>query len=240
MSPAESIPGLLASFVAGILTFVSPCVLPLIPAYLSFITGASLAELEGGRQGAVKRSFISALFFVAGFSAIFILLGASASFLGAAAAGRRDIIRYVGGAVVVIFGLHLAGVFRIKLLYMQARADLKKPSWGYAGSFLVGVAFAVGWTPCVGPILSSILILASSQGTVSHGVLLLIVYSSGLGIPFLLTALFVGKALSLFSKIKKHYRLIEIISGAILVAVGVLLLTDSFNAVAGRITMLFG
>lgn len=218
---------LAASFLAGILTFVSPCVLPLIPAYLSFITGASLDELKSeGRT--FRRTFLNALFFVLGFSAVFVLLGASASFLGNLLLEKKDVLRWVGGIVVIVFGLHIAGVIRIPLLYSEKRARPGPVRAGYLGAFLVGLAFAAGWTPCVGPILSSILILASTQETVSRGVALLSVYSLGMGIPFLLTALFINGTLRLFSSIKKYYRAIEIASGAILIIVGLLLLTDRF------------
>ncbi|MHB9154227.1 MAG: cytochrome c biogenesis CcdA family protein [Endomicrobiales bacterium] len=230
---------LLASFIAGILTFVSPCVLPLIPAYLSFITGASLDELKAGGNP-FRHTFFNALFFVLGFSAVFVLLGASASFLGSLLFEKKEFLRYAGGAVVILFGLHVAGVIRIPFLYHEKKMKIGKLHLGHAGPFLIGIAFAVGWTPCVGPILSSLLILASTQETVYRGILLLSVYSLGMGIPFLLTALFINGTLRLFSRVKKYYRFIEVFSGAVLVAVGLLLITDSFKLVSGFFTGIFG
>jgi cytochrome c-type biogenesis protein len=221
----------IASFVAGIATFVSPCVLPLIPAYLSFITGSSLDELKQGNT--LYRTAISALAFIAGFALVFTLLGASASYLGNLLYDHRKLLRWVGGILVILFGLHLTGVLRISFLYREKKLAFSRPGMGIIGSFLIGVAFAIGWTPCVGPILSSILILASAQETVHRGMLLLSAYSLGLGIPFLLTALFVNRALGVFSAIKKKYMYIEIASGVVLAAVGVLLLTDSLKFLTG-------
>lgn len=223
---------ILASFLAGILTFVSPCVLPLIPVYISFITGISIDELKAAKGSSVKVTALNALSFVLGFSFVFVLLGASASYFGNLLGEHRDIIRWVGGIAVIIFGLHLAGLFKIKHLYFEKRFNSEKLAGGYFGSFLVGIAFSAGWTPCIGPILSSILILASTQDTVYKGMLLLVVYSTGLGIPFILTALFVNLALGIFGKIKKYYGYIEIASGVILILVGILLITDSFSLLA--------
>jgi len=229
----------LASFVAGVLTFASPCVLPLIPVYISFITGVSIDELQGAGKSALLKTILSALFFVLGFSAVFVVLGASASYFGVLLGTHRAVIRWVGGAAVIFFGLHLSGIFKIKILHMEKRLNNWNLAEGYTGSFLVGLAFAAGWTPCIGPILSSILILASTQNTVYKGMLLLSVYSLGLGIPFLLTALFVNRVLVVFSKIKKYFGFIEAASGAVLVLVGLLILTDNFNLLSqfiGRFT----
>ncbi|MCX5782061.1 MAG: cytochrome c biogenesis protein CcdA [Elusimicrobia bacterium] len=225
---------LIASFLAGIMTFLSPCILPLIPAYLFYITGISLEELRK-EEKSITKVFLNSVFFVFGFSVIFILLGISASFLGNIVVSGKNIIRFVGGGVVIIFGLHITGIFTIPFLYFQKNIKISRVSVGYFGSFLIGVAFAMGWTPCIGPILSSILILASTQGTVFKGTLLLIFYSIGIAIPFLLTALFINWSLSVFEKIKKYFRVIEIISGIILIIVGILIITDNFN----RLTILF-
>ncbi|MFH1368461.1 MAG: cytochrome c biogenesis protein CcdA [Elusimicrobiota bacterium] len=229
---------MIVSFFAGMATFVSPCVLPLIPAYISFITGASLEELKNGGKS-LKYTFLNALFFVLGFGAVFTLLGASATWLGNTLFDKKDILRWAGGVIVIIFGFHTTGIIRIPFLYYEKRMELKKSSLGFAGSFFVGMAFAVGWTPCVGPILSSILLLASAQDTVARGFLLLVSYSLGLGVPFLLTALFINRAIALFSKMQKYFKAIEITAGLILILVGILILTDSFNAVAGKLTSLF-
>jgi len=229
----------LASFIAGLLTFVSPCVLPLIPVYISFITGVSVSELKNESGRTLLRTFLSALFFVLGFSFVFVLLGATASYFGNVLGAHKNIIRWVGGSAVIIFGLHLSGILRINFLYSEKRLNLEKFSGGYLGAFLVGLAFAAGWTPCIGPILSSILVLASAQGTVYKGMLLLSAYSLGFGIPFLLTALFVNLALGMFSKIKNYYGYIETASGVILIIVGLLIVTDSFK-ILSRFTGMLG
>jgi cytochrome c-type biogenesis protein len=221
---------IIASFLAGILTFISPCILPLIPAYISFITGESIDELQ--RQGgSYRRMLVNAFLFVAGFSLVFVLLGASASFIGGFLGDKRDLIRWIGGILVILFGLHTAGIVPIPLLYRQKQMQRGKSKFGFLEPMAIGLAFAIGWTPCVGPILSSLLILASAQETVYQGMLLLTVYSLGLGVPFILTALFITWALKVFSALKKYYRAIEIISGSILVLVGILLLTDSFKVI---------
>ena len=228
-----------ASLIAGIMTFLSPCILPMIPAYISFITGATLDELKRDKK-TLGKSVLNSVFFILGFSIIFILLGASFSYLGSFIGGNRAIIRWAGGIIVIIFGLHIAGVFTVPFLNFQKRIQAGKSSLNYAGAFLVGVTFAVGWTPCVGPILSSILILASAQGTLYKGIILLAIYSLGIGIPFLITALFINWALSFFDKIKKYYRIIEIVSGLILVLVGVMIITNSLNRLTGYFLNIFG
>ncbi|MCL2144637.1 MAG: cytochrome c biogenesis protein CcdA [Endomicrobia bacterium] len=222
---------LLASFAAGILTFVSPCVLPLIPAFVSFITGASIEDLRD-QKTSLRKTFIKSVVFVLGFGAVFIILGLSASWLGGVLIEFREWLRYIGGAIVIIFGLHMAGIFRIKFLYRQASASGKiKSGATWAGTFFVGAAFALGWTPCVGPILSSILILASAAGSAASGFWLLLFYSLGLGIPFILTSLFISWFLRFFNFIKKYYRIVEIISGILLVTVGALIITDGFSKI---------
>lgn len=229
----------IASFLAGIMTFISPCILPLIPAYITFISGVSLDELKSGTKSP-QSTFLNAVLFVLGFSLVFIILGASATYLGNLLLEKKDIIRWVGGIIIIIFGFHILGITRIKFLYKEKKIQLKKVPLGYFGSFLVGLTFAIAWTPCVGPILSSILIVASAQETVSKGVLLLLVYSAGLGIPFLITALFINWALQLFTKIKKFYKFIEIFSGIILIIIGVLMITDSFKIITGYLLTIGG
>jgi cytochrome c-type biogenesis protein len=220
----------IASFLAGILTFISPCILPLIPAYISFITGESVEELQHS-GGSYRRVLGKALLFVLGFSLVFVLLGASASFVGGFLGEQREIIRWAGGILVILFGLHTAGIVTIPLLYHQKQMQAKPSKLGFIEPLVIGLAFAIGWTPCVGPILSSLLILASTQETVYQGMMLLTVYSLGLGVPFILTALFITWALKVFSALKRYYRAIEIVSGSILVLVGILLLTDSFKVI---------
>lgn len=219
---------LAASFLAGITTFLSPCVLPLIPAYLSLITGYSLDELKTSERN-FKPIILNTIFFVSGFTVIFTLLGASATYLGSLLVEKRDLVRTIGGIVIILLGVHLTGIYRFKFLYQEKRVHLKSKPFGYVGSFIAGLAFASGWTPCVGPILSSILILASTQETVAKGMFLLFVYSLGLGIPFFLVALAVNRFLLIFAKAKRFIHLTEIIGGVILILLGILLVTNKLH-----------
>jgi len=216
---------LIASFLAGITTFLSPCVLPLIPAYLSLITGYSLDELKETERN-FRPILLNTAFFVSGFTVIFTLFGASATYLGSLLAGKRDLLRIIGGVVIIVLGLHLTGIYRLKFLYQEKRVHLRSKPLGYVGSFIAGLAFASGWTPCVGPILSSILILASTQETVTKGMFLLFIYSLGLGLPFFFVALAVNRFLLIFSKAKRFIRSTEIIAGIILILLGLLLITN--------------
>lgn len=229
---------LIAAFTAGLISFVSPCVLPLIPAYLSFISGVSLDEMrrqEGGRAKVLKKVSLNALLFIMGFSVVFILLGATATVLGQFMLARLAILSKIGGVILVIFGLHLTGVFRLKFLEYEKRFHPTQKPLGMAGSFLVGVAFAFGWTPCIGPILAAILAFAGTRETVGQGILLLSVYSLGLGLPFFLAAIGINTFFGLFEKIRKHFRVIEIVSGVLLILVGVLIFTGDLQ----RITSFF-
>ncbi len=217
------------AFLAGFLSFISPCVLPLIPAYISFISGLSLEEIEN-RNGQNRKIIISSMFFILGFSLIFILLGATATFLGSFLITRINIFRKIAGIMIIIFGIHMAGWYRIKFLDFEKKVYTRnKPINMVIGPFLIGLAFAFGWTPCVGPVLASILMYASTQQTVYQGVLLLTIYSAGLGIPFFLTALAINKFYLLFNKIKRHYKTIELIGGLLLMIIGGLILTDNFQ-----------
>lgn len=232
---------LVAAFVAGILSFISPCVLPLVPGYLSFISGVSLEELRGMPGGptpetsATRRVFIASLAFVAGFSVVFVMLGATASTIGRLVYTQLDLLSKVAGVLVILFGLHTMGVFQIGWLNRQARVDTRKPA-GLLGAFIVGFAFAFGWTPCIGPILGAILALAAEEGTVRHGMLLLAVYSAGLGIPFLGTSLAVNRFFAAFARIRRHYKTIEVVAGCLMVAIGLLILTNQFTLIARVLT----
>jgi len=228
-----------ASFVAGIVTFVSPCILPLIPAFISFIAGTSFEDVQS-KASSTSAVAMNTIFFALGFSVVFTLLGASASYLGNLVAEYRNVIRLAGGVIVIIFGLHISGILRIPFLYHEKRVNMRRISVGYFGSFMLGVAFSIGWTPCVGPILASILILASAQETVYRGMLLLAVYSAGLAIPFLLTAIFIERALRMFAQIKKYFKVIEISAGAILVLLGILLITNRLERVTGQLMGILG
>lgn len=229
---------LVAAFVAGILSFVSPCVLPLVPGYLSFISGVTLddmRETSAATQPARRRVFFSSIAFVVGFSLVFIALGASASAIGQFLMERLNLLGKVAGVVIVLFGLHTMGLLRINWLYREKRVDTKKPATAI-GAMLVGIAFAFGWTPCIGPILAAILAVAAAQDTVGQGVQLLAVYSAGLGVPFLATSLAVNQFFAAFARIRRHYHLIEVTSGVLLVVVGVLIFTNRFTVIAQYLT----
>ena len=236
-------PTFLAAFIAGVLSFISPCVLPLIPGYLSYISGLTLDEMQGtGSASAAtvaasrRRVLIASIFFILGFSVVFVSLGAAASAIGQyllePGTGRLRLVTKLAGAVVIVFGLHTMGVFRIEWLYSEKRVQVERKPRGVFGAFVVGLAFAFGWTPCIGPILSGILAIAASKDTVSQGIQLLAVYSLGLGIPFLITALALNHFFAAFAKIRRHYHKIEIASGLLLVAIGVLIFTDQFTVIA--------
>ncbi|MCK5594894.1 sulfite exporter TauE/SafE family protein [bacterium] len=212
------------SFGAGLLSFFSPCVLPLIPAYICFITGLSSEELcDPNNKDFKKRKLIltETILFILGFSLIFVLMGASAGFLGTYIFAKQKIIRIVGGAIVILFGMHISGLLNIRFLQYEKKLHLKSKPVNKFGSFLVGIAFGIGWTPCIGPMLGSILMLAANDATLSKGILLLSFYSLGLALPFLLLGIGIGKALVLLSKIKRHFKLISTISGILLSAIGV-------------------
>ncbi|HSL22582.1 MAG TPA: cytochrome c biogenesis protein CcdA [Vicinamibacterales bacterium] len=224
----------LAAFVGGFLSFISPCVLPLIPGYLSFVSGISMEEFRSGQASVASRGrlLLSSVVFVAGFSLVFIALGASASAIGEFLMSRLPLLAKVAGVLLIIFGLHTMGVFRIRWLETEKRVHAQRKPAGLVGAFLIGIAFAFGWTPCIGPILSGILVLAGRKDTVSEGVALLAVYSAGLGIPFLLTSLAVNGFFSASARIRKYYHAIEVASGALLIAIGVLIFTNQFTIIA--------
>jgi cytochrome c-type biogenesis protein len=225
---------LLAALAAGVLSFISPCVLPLIPGYVSFVSGVSVDEMRGGRAATAasrRQVLITSLAFVLGFSLVFVALGASASALGKLLLAKIPILEKIAGAVIVIFGLHTMGVFRIAALDTEKRMHTQKKPAGPLGAMLVGIAFAFGWTPCIGPILGGILVVAGAKETVSEGVLLLAVYSLGLGIPFLLTSLAINQFFALTKRIRQHYHTIELVSGGLLVVIGVLIFTHQLTVI---------
>jgi len=219
-----------AAFFAGVISFISPCVLPLVPAYISIMSGVSLEELTTNNSAKMRtKILISSLVFILGFSLVFVLLGASATYVGKFLLTRMAIVRIVAGSVIIIFGLHLTGIFRIKFLLYEQRFNKKQSKISYVSTFFIGMAFAFGWSPCLGPILSAILGIAAMQENVSQGVALLSVYSLGLGLPFFLTALATNYCLGIFNRIKKHLRLVEIVSGIFLIIIGILILFDFFT-----------
>lgn len=225
---------LATAFVAGLASFLSPCVLPLIPGYICFISGLSLQDLNtaGPDKAAARRAFIGSVWFVLGFSVVFIALGASATALGTLLLRKLTLLRWVAGAVIIVFGIHLTGLFRIPFLQFEKKIEVRKRPLTQAGAFLVGAAFAFGWTPCIGPILAGILALASTQETIGKGMLLLAAYSAGLGIPFLAASLGVASFLRLFARFRKYLRAVEIFSGILLLVIGVLILTDRLSVLA--------
>ena len=219
-----------ASLLAGILTFISPCILPLIPVYITLVTGLSIEELDNRKN--LLSVFLSSICFVLGFTTVFVFLGLSVTIIGQFFLNNIDILRTVGGIIIIIFGLHLLGIFKIKLLYKQfGWMDKIKRTSNYFTIYLIGCAFAFSWTPCVDPILASSLIMAATQGTIAKGTFLLLIYSLGLAIPFILTALFVSKFLTLFNSLKKYYKVIEIISGTLLILMGILIISGGFNKI---------
>lgn len=225
---------IITAFIAGIISFASPCVLPLVPAYLSFISGVSVDEIKTEKKGGVLRKVIlNTLFFVLGFSIVFVAFGATATAIGQFLGENKTIIGRVAGIIVIIFGLHFMGVFRIKWLLIEKRFQTQGSKAGFLSSFLIGLAFAFGWTPCIGPILAGILSIAATEESVFKGIFLLSMYSAGLGIPFLITGVAFNSFLSLSGKIKKHFRLVEAIGGVLLVIVGILLVTNSFAILSG-------
>ena len=218
-----------AAFAAGLLSFFSPCVLPLIPAYFTFITGLSLDELTEDARETRKKVILSTIAFVIGFSFVFILLGASASFLGGLAQKFSWVIRYVGGGIIIVFGLHLLGLINIKALNFEKKLHVNEKPVHLLGTFVIGMAFGAGWSPCIGPMLGSILILAGNQDTVMKGVMLLGVYSAGIALPFVLISFFITRLLDIMKKTTKFIGYINKTAGVLLIGVGVLLLTDQFR-----------
>ena len=231
---------ILIAFFAGVLSFFSPCILPLIPSYLCYITGFSVDDLASGDiKRVVKDSFIGSVFFVLGFSLLFIALGVGVSFLGKIFIPIANLLRIVGGFVIIFFGLVIAGFFKIRFLQIEKRLTIKNKPLGYFGAFLVGMAFSVGWTPCVGPIISSILIVAGTGQSVVKGFLLLTAYSLGLGLPIIASAIAFDYLLTFFRKIRNYMNLISIISGSLLIILGILVVTDNFSYLMQVIAVFF-
>jgi cytochrome c-type biogenesis protein len=222
-----------AALVAGLLSFFSPCILPLIPAYFTFITGFSLDELTGVQRTGIRiRVILSTLSYILGFSTIFILMGASASFVGGAIFKYRDWIRIIGGVAIILFGIHMTGLFRFKALEFEKRLHLQKKPLPIIGTFLVGMAFGAGWSPCIGPLLGSILIVASNQDTVGQGIGLLSVYAAGLAIPFLVLSIFIDSLIILIKKVSWSIKYINVTAGVLLLILGLLLVTNQLNLIS--------
>jgi len=234
------------AFTAGVLSFFSPCVLPLIPSYLTYISGLSFGELNQENASARVRLtvLLHSLIFVLGFSIVFIALGALAGLASASfQANLRDglgILQKVGGVLIFLFGVHLSGLFHFGVLLGEKRVQLRNKPTGFIGTLVVGIAFAAGWTPCIGPILGAILaIAAGSSGGVGKGIVLLTSYSAGLGLPFLISGLLFHAFLNFFDRFKKHIRLVEVVTGLLLMIAGVLLFFDQFTRIAGYLYQIF-
>ena len=223
-----------AAFTAGILSFLSPCVLPLIPAYFTFITGFSLEELTENRNSEIrKKVFLSTVLFVSGFSLIFILMGASASYLGSLMFKYRELIRIIGGILIVLMGVHLTGIIRIPGLDVEKRINIEKKPLHFLGIVIIGMAFGAGWSPCIGPLLGSILIIAGSQETVWQGIVLLAIYSAGLAIPFIILSVFIHLLLILIKKASRVLQYVNAAAGILLIIVGLILVTNKLHVLIG-------
>ncbi|MGR3502774.1 cytochrome c biogenesis CcdA family protein [Pseudaestuariivita sp.] len=226
---AGLLPAMLVALAAGIVSFLSPCVLPIVPPYLAYMSGVGISEIEGDRA-ARRKAIGAALSFVLGLSTVFLILGFTASAFGAFFLQNQTLFAQASGVVVIAFGLHFLGVFTIPFLNREARIDAGDTGGNAFGAYVLGLAFAFGWTPCIGPQLGAILSLAASEASVTRGTVLLGIYALGLGVPFLLAAMFLTRAMGLMNRIKPHLPLIEKIMGALLVFVGVMLLTGAFSA----------
>ncbi len=234
----SSLPLPIAAFVAGILSFLSPCVLPLVPGYVSLISGSTVDALQTEDRKLSRSVMINSLLFIAGFSIVFIMLGAVATSLGQLTRQYHQILAKIAGAVIIIFGLHLTGIFKINALYSDKRMHGVKGSSTPFGAFIIGFAFAFGWTPCIGPILATILVFASSQDTVLKGILLLAVYSLGLAVPFLLTSLGVQRFMAFYTRFRRHLHTVEVVSGVLLIIFGALIASGRFTILSGYLGFL--
>ena len=220
--------GITISFTAGLLSFLSPCVLPLIPSYVSFITGLSLDDVQRSR----RITLIHSLLFIAGFTIVFLLLGATATVLGQVLVRQRDWVGRIGGVLVIVLGLYLLGVFNIGALATERRVHIATKPLGYLGTLLVGMAFAAGWTPCIGPILGGVLTYTASSADLNRGLVLLFAYSLGLAVPFLLAALMIDRFMELFQRYRGALLWMSRISGILLIAVGLLMITGSMTVLS--------
>ncbi len=228
---------ILSAFIAGILAFVSPCVLPLVPVYISLMSNKAIYKSKKVKVSERLYLFLNSVFFVFGFSIIFIILGSTATFIGQALRDYSSIIGRIGGAILIIFGLHYLGLFRIPFLNIEKRLEIPSSlKAGYLSSFVIGLIFSFGWVPCVGLILSGILLLASQLETLLEGVILLSAFSLGLGLPFILASLFISFFSNLLKKLNRHLNIVSIISGIFLIGIGIVFVTDSMVLIMGWLT----
>lgn len=231
----------IGAFIAGLLSFLSPCVFPLIPSYIMYVSGISYADLHAEHPSHIvrRKTILHSLCFICGFTAVFVLLGASATYIGSFLQENAIIIRKIGGILLVLLGIHVTGVLPLRFLLGEKRVSIKHKPAGYAGSFLVGIAFAAGWTPCIGPILAAILAVAATEEKVYQGILLLLLYSMGLGVPFFLSALALNRFLTVFNRFKKYIHIFEIITGILLILVGVLIYSNWLSRLSGYVTQFY-
>jgi len=234
----STLPLPLAAFVAGLISFLSPCVLPLVPGYVSLISGAGVEELKSQQASLLRKVMANSVAFIAGFSLVFITLGAISTEVGQLLARYKSTLAQVAGVVIILFGLHLTGIFKIKALYTDARLHKLQGGSTVWGAFVIGFAFAFGWTPCVGPILAVILGFAAAQDSVVKGILLLAVYSLGLAVPFLLTSLGIERFLKFYSRFRSHMHAVEVASGVLLVLLGTLLVLGRFSLISRYLSFL--
>jgi len=234
----NTLPLPIAAFLAGLVSFLSPCVLPLVPGYVSLISGVGVEELKTQESHLLRKVMLNSIAFIFGFSVVFVTLGAVATEVSQMLSRYRSILAQVAGVVIILFGLHLTGVFKIKALYTDARLHNVKGSSTAWGAFVIGFAFAFGWTPCVGPVLTVILTFAAAQDSITKGILLLAIYSMGLAVPFLLTALLLERFLKFYSRFRAHMHAIEVTSGALLIALGVLLVIGRFTIISNYLSFL--
>lgn len=225
-------PAIVLAFFAGLISFLSPCVLPLVPGYLSIISGVSLDQLKSDSGNAALRKSVifSSIMFIIGFSITFVAFGATATVIGQALLAYRRILTRIAGIVIIVFALHLLGIFKIRALYQDKRMHNVRPSRGALGSVVLGLVFAFGWAPCVGPILGSIMGIAMQADTAMTGAFLLAVYSMGLGVPFLMTSFGLNRFLAFYSRFKRHFRALEVVSGILVLGIGVLIITDQMTS----------
>src|SRR3984893_6539459 len=234
----STLPLPIAAFVAGLVSFLSPCVLPLVPGYVSLISGVGVEELKAQESRLLGKVMLNSFAFIAGFSVVFIALGAISTEVGQLMARYKSVLAQVAGVVIILFGLHLTGLFKIKALYTDARLHSVKGGHTSWGAFLIGFAFAFGWTPCVGPILAVILGFAAAQDSVVKGILLLAVYSSGLAVPFLLTSLGIERFLKFYKRFRMHMHALEVGSGGLLIVLGLLLVFGRFTIISNYLSFL--
>jgi cytochrome c-type biogenesis protein len=234
----SSLPLPIAAFVAGLVSFLSPCVLPLVPGYVSLISGVGVEELKSQESQLLRKVMLNSIGFILGFSIVFIALGAISTEVGQLMARYKSLLAQLAGVVIILFGLHLTGILRINALYADKRLHNVKGGSTMGGAFVIGFAFAFGWTPCVGPILAVILGFAAAQDSVFKGILLLAVYSLGLAVPFLLTSLGIERFLKFYSRFRSHMHAVEVASGALLIALGALLVFGRFTIISNYLSFL--